>query len=98
MNTLGNFLYHYLGLQGVGPWYAWHSGIGGFEIAILTVMYGFYRVHRCQNADCWFGPSFIRRLGTHPGKYNSKLCHKCVQIKPDQLNLVVPHPEHGQGE
>lgn len=95
MNTVGNFIYHYLGLQGTGPWYAWHSGIGGFEVAVLTVLFGFYRLHRCHNAACWVGPSWFRRLGTHLTKDGHTLCHTCIALPMKDLKLVNVHPDHG---
>lgn len=56
----GSWLYHFLGLSGSGPYYAFWSAAGSdiSELAIPVALYGLLRKHNCHSKGCW-------RIGRH---------------------------------
>lgn len=52
---LGNWLFHYFGIQGSGPWYAFWSGAGSDigEVAILGGVIKLTQKRNCHTKGCW---------------------------------------------
>lgn len=75
MSSIGNWLYHYLGLKGSGPWYSFWSGFGSDigEVVIIGGLISIYRQHTCHVQGChrlhW-------KQWTDPDGHVHSLCRK----------------------
>ncbi len=79
-HAVGNSLFHFFGISGTGPRYAFWSGTGSDigEVTIIGGAYMFYRKHNCSKGGAKvLGSKGCWRIGKHPtadGLY--ALCHR----------------------
>lgn len=86
---IGNWLYHYFGIGGSGPWYAFWSGTGS-DIGEITIVGGVVAMVRhinCVHTPCW-------RLSRHVTADGHKLCRVHLAMPKDALNLPDIHEDH----
>lgn len=91
MHAIGNWLYHYTGSQGSGPWYGFYSGFGANfgELLVFGAVLAFYRQHKC--ASCF-------RIGVHKlPDTGQRTCHWHSTVAHHELLRALhkqKHPDH----
>lgn len=52
LHAIGNWLYHFFGLSGHGPWYGWHSGAGSYLLT-LPFIGALWHAWNCHEDNCY---------------------------------------------
>ena len=89
MGAFWNFWYHYLGLQGVGPWYgAWSGIVPSIEgLTFFGFFLGAWHHVNCSAKGC-------PRLKRHTTSDGHGLCHRCLKKPLAALDLPEVHEDH----